>query len=222
MPSYTDRILFESVHPLPQQNPLMNIYYGSVDYELSDHKPVTGLFEAKIKVVDQAKKQELIDKATELYETTKTISDQDAKKKDFLKTLNKLDFDEDEEGLSKKLAEIGELNDLDNPYRQSDAKLIDVDDEDDTEMSKGTAADAFRFEDHDLGNVNEFQRRVTHLVDYQSLSKLVANKLSDKDVEKELKKASVQKEEGKTRDLIDLSEQPTVDLLGFDEQIDST
>jgi len=58
-------------------------------------------------------------------------------------------------------------------------------------MSKGTAADAFRFEDHDLGNVNEFQRRVTHLVDYQSLSKLVANKLSDKDVEKELKKASV-------------------------------
>jgi len=52
MPSYTDRILFESVHPLPQQNPLMNIYYGSVDYELSDHKPVTGLFEAKIKVVD--------------------------------------------------------------------------------------------------------------------------------------------------------------------------
>jgi len=67
-PSYTDRILFESVHPLPQQNPLMNVYYGSVDYELSDHKPITGLFEAKIKVVDQVKKQELIDKIKEQYE----------------------------------------------------------------------------------------------------------------------------------------------------------
>ena len=35
----------------------MNIFYGSVDYDLSDHKPITGLFEAKIKVVDQYKKE---------------------------------------------------------------------------------------------------------------------------------------------------------------------
>lgn len=28
----------------------MNIYYGMVDYDLADHKPITGLFEAKIKV----------------------------------------------------------------------------------------------------------------------------------------------------------------------------
>jgi len=56
MPAYTDRILFESVHDLPQKNPLMNIYYGKIDYNLSDHKPVTGLFEAKIKVVNAAMK----------------------------------------------------------------------------------------------------------------------------------------------------------------------
>lgn len=52
MPAYTNRILFESVHDQPQKNPLMNIYYGKVDYNLSDHKPIIGLFEAKIKVVN--------------------------------------------------------------------------------------------------------------------------------------------------------------------------
>ena len=51
MPAYTDRILFESVHDMPQKNPLMNIFYGKVDFDLSDHKPITALFEAKIKVV---------------------------------------------------------------------------------------------------------------------------------------------------------------------------
>ena len=51
-PAYTDRILFESVHSMPQKNPLMNIYYGVVEYDLSDHKPITGLFEAKIKVIN--------------------------------------------------------------------------------------------------------------------------------------------------------------------------
>jgi len=38
----------------------MNIFYGSVDYDLSDHKPITGLFEAKIKVVDEAQKDQLV------------------------------------------------------------------------------------------------------------------------------------------------------------------
>lgn len=50
VPAYTDRILFEQVHQLPQQNPLMCIFYGMADYDISDHKPITGLFEAKIKV----------------------------------------------------------------------------------------------------------------------------------------------------------------------------
>lgn len=52
-PAYTDRIIFEAAHDQPQKNALMNIYYGKVDYDLSDHKPICGLFEAKIKVVDE-------------------------------------------------------------------------------------------------------------------------------------------------------------------------
>jgi len=64
MPAFTDRILFESVHDLPQKNPLMNFFYGKVDFDLSDHKPITGLFEAKIKVVDEKIKQKLVEKIT--------------------------------------------------------------------------------------------------------------------------------------------------------------
>ena len=67
MPSYTDRILFESVHDMPQKNPMMNIFYGKVDYDLSDHKPITGLFEAKIKVIDPEKRQVLIRKVTDKH-----------------------------------------------------------------------------------------------------------------------------------------------------------
>ena len=63
-PAYCDRILFESVHDLPQKNPIMNIYYGKVDYNLSDHKPITGLFEAKIKVIDGNLKNKVIEKIT--------------------------------------------------------------------------------------------------------------------------------------------------------------
>lgn len=66
-PSYTDRILFESVHELPQQNPVMNIYYGRVDFDLSDHKPITGLFEAKIKVIDQVARAALIEEIRNEY-----------------------------------------------------------------------------------------------------------------------------------------------------------
>jgi hypothetical protein len=51
-PAYTDRILFENLYDMPQKNALMNIYYGKVNFDLSDHKPITGLFEAKIKVID--------------------------------------------------------------------------------------------------------------------------------------------------------------------------
>jgi hypothetical protein len=38
----------------------MNIYYNSADIHLSDHKPILAIFEAKIKVVDQAKKSKII------------------------------------------------------------------------------------------------------------------------------------------------------------------
>jgi hypothetical protein len=45
----------------------MNIFYGSVDYDLSDHKPITGLFEAKIKVIDDTIKSEFIQKVIDNY-----------------------------------------------------------------------------------------------------------------------------------------------------------
>jgi len=53
MPAYTDRVIFEAAHDIPQKNSLMNIYYGKIDFDLTDHKPVTTLFESKIKVVNQ-------------------------------------------------------------------------------------------------------------------------------------------------------------------------
>jgi hypothetical protein len=59
-PAYTDRILFEQVHEQPQKNPLMNIYYNTAEIFLSDHLPIVGLFEAKIKVVDETKRQAVI------------------------------------------------------------------------------------------------------------------------------------------------------------------
>ena len=67
MPAYTDRIIFESVHDMAQKNPIMNIFYGKVGFDLSDHKPITGLFEAKIKVVNYPKKQTIIEKMTKQY-----------------------------------------------------------------------------------------------------------------------------------------------------------
>ena len=53
----------------------MNIYYGKIDYNLSDHKPVTGLFEAKIKVVNAALKQKVIDKLIQKYQQQETESE---------------------------------------------------------------------------------------------------------------------------------------------------
>lgn len=87
-PAYTDRILFESVQELPQQNPLMNIYYGKVDYDLSDHKPITGLFEAKIKVVDQKAKDELINEITDKYEESFSDSE-NSRKTEFFNQLDR-------------------------------------------------------------------------------------------------------------------------------------
>ena len=45
----------------PQKNPLMSIYYSSVDIDLSDHRPIVGLFEAKIKTIDQNEKAKVIE-----------------------------------------------------------------------------------------------------------------------------------------------------------------
>lgn len=47
----------------------MCIYYGMVDYDLSDHKPITGLFEAKIKGQNQEKKEKQIEKFKEQFES---------------------------------------------------------------------------------------------------------------------------------------------------------
>ena len=46
----------------------MNIFYGKVDFDLSDHKPITALFEGKIKVIDTLKKQSLIENITLEYQ----------------------------------------------------------------------------------------------------------------------------------------------------------
>ena len=45
----------------------MNIYYGKVDYNLSDHKPITGLFEAKIKVINESLKAKVVEKLTQKF-----------------------------------------------------------------------------------------------------------------------------------------------------------
>ena len=47
-PSYTDRILFDQTSLY-----IVNTLYNSVEeLDISDHKPIYGLFDAKIKVID--------------------------------------------------------------------------------------------------------------------------------------------------------------------------
>lgn len=87
VPAYTDRIFFEARYPMPQQNPLMNIYYGDVQYLLSDHMPITALFEAKIKVQNQDKKSKLIDKYIEQFESDAVFWEQQ-RKQDLISHLN--------------------------------------------------------------------------------------------------------------------------------------
>ena len=87
-PAYTDRILYESVHDIPQKNPIMSIYYGKIYNDLSDHKPITGMFEAKIKVINQDIKQRLVQKIKAIYLEGK--EERDAEKKEaFLSHLLK-------------------------------------------------------------------------------------------------------------------------------------
>lgn len=119
MPAYCDRILFESVHDLPQRNPLMNIYYGCVDFELSDHKPVVGMFEAKIKVVNEDLKEKVTQKIREKF-NEQGVDTEDQRKEKFLNFfegprnwhhVNKDDFaiDHFPEGLSNAFADTGEM-----------------------------------------------------------------------------------------------------------------
>ena len=83
-PAYCDRILFESLHDQPQRNPLMNIYYGSVDFELSDHKTVVGMFEAKIKVVNEDLKAKVIEKIKEKFSEEQKEDSELQRKQKFL------------------------------------------------------------------------------------------------------------------------------------------
>lgn len=56
VPSYTDRILYDAESNLTQ------VYYGRAELKLSDHKPVYGLFEAKVRRINEAAKAEIEEK----------------------------------------------------------------------------------------------------------------------------------------------------------------
>ena len=88
-PAYTDRILFEQVHDQPQKNPLMNVYYNSAEIWMSDHKPIVGMFEAKIKMVDQQLRQRVIANLRRRYYTEVLASQRtsDERKQEFLSAL---------------------------------------------------------------------------------------------------------------------------------------
>ena len=62
----------------------MNIYYGKVDYDMSDHKPITGLFEAKIKVVNRKIRDKLEKEIKEKYDVDYSDSE-NFRKSEFLK-----------------------------------------------------------------------------------------------------------------------------------------
>jgi hypothetical protein len=56
-PAWCDRILFDDA----DQN-LTQIYYGRAEIKLSDHRPVLGLFEAKIRKINEEAKIEIEEK----------------------------------------------------------------------------------------------------------------------------------------------------------------
>lgn len=56
MPAWCDRILYGTDSNLTQ------IYYGRAEIKLSDHRPVFGLFEAKIRKINEAAKTEIEEK----------------------------------------------------------------------------------------------------------------------------------------------------------------
>ena len=201
-PSYTDRILFESVHALPQQNPVMNIYYGRVDFDLSDHKPITGLFEAKIKVIDQAARAALIDEVRNEY-----LADfeeaEGSRKTDFLSSFHSkggiqecLDFGarnaasrgSDPDGLLDPVEQQKSMKRRSQSLKTLTPNTVDVDDVPDL--------GSLKFEDYDLGLINEHQRQLRNLVDYEKLN-YKPMKIDRKKLEAALQKDSVKDVEAK-------------------------
>lgn len=64
----------------------MNIYYNTAEIFLSDHLPIVALFEAKIKVIDETKRQAVIADARKEFAEMNNKSDE-SKKDVFLASL---------------------------------------------------------------------------------------------------------------------------------------
>lgn len=54
VPSWTDRILFNK-----NEEDITQIYYGRAEIDLSDHKPIMGLFQFKIRRINEEMRQEI-------------------------------------------------------------------------------------------------------------------------------------------------------------------
>lgn len=67
----------------------MNVYYNSAEIWMSDHKPIVGMFEAKIKMVDQQLRQRVIANLRRRYYTEVLASQRtsDERKQEFLSAL---------------------------------------------------------------------------------------------------------------------------------------
>jgi hypothetical protein len=61
VPSWCDRVLYDAESNLSQ------IYYGRSELKLSDHRPVFGLFEAKVRRINEEAKLEIEEKLIEKY-----------------------------------------------------------------------------------------------------------------------------------------------------------
>ena len=61
VPGWTDRILYEAKESF-SENLKQILYTRAGDLKLSSHRPVVGLFEAKIRKIDEEKMQELEEK----------------------------------------------------------------------------------------------------------------------------------------------------------------
>ena len=74
VPSWCDRILYE------EDSNLTQVYYGRTELKLSDHRPVFGLFEAKIRKINDLSKQEIEDKLIEKFKSLNPMSSPTPKK----------------------------------------------------------------------------------------------------------------------------------------------
>ena len=68
VPSWCDRILFDAESNLTQ------VYYGRAELKLSDHRPVFGLFEAKVRRINEDAKMEIEEKLIEKYKSLNPVS----------------------------------------------------------------------------------------------------------------------------------------------------